>query len=169
MIERQEQLLAEVLQKAVTVVNSIEERYREAAFPFVLQSFINVIPSSNSQGSQTETDSLAATVPRLSPTMSVNEFFHKATPDTHVSRFVCAAYYLLYTGKAEHFTQADILGIYERLREQKPKNPTDVLNQCIKKVYIIDGPSSEKQKCWVITSEGEKYVEGLLSNGKSTS
>ena len=86
-----------------------------------------------------------------------------ASPDTHAGRFVCAAYYLLHTGQAEQFTQADILATYGKLRVKKPQNPADVLNQCIKKVYIIDATPINAQRSWVVTPTGEKYVEELLS------
>ena len=161
MMEEQEKLIREVLQKAVTVVNDIEERYRETAFPFVLQSLMS---DAHSPSLSAEVDTLH-TMPTLSlsPTMSINEFFRKAGPDSHPGRFTCAAYYLLHESKIERFNQADILGLYEKLRIPKPKNPPDVLNQCIRKVHIVDGPlTSDKQKNWVITPDGEKYVEELL-------
>ena len=169
MMEEQEKLLAEVLQKAVTVVSGIEEQYRGAAFPFVLQSLMSVVHLPNSQSIQADKVTELETTLKLPTTMSVNEFFRKTGPDSHPGRFVCAAYYLLHINKVEHFNQADILGIYEKLRIPKPKNPTDVLNQCIRKVHIIDGPlTSDKQKSWVITPNGEKYVEELLSDNTNS-
>jgi hypothetical protein len=168
-MDEQEQFLTEVLEKTVTIVNSVEEQYRQAAFPIILQKLINIneAAASSNQASKAnnpqETQNL-----RLPPGISVNQFFLKAAPDTHTGRFVCAAYYLLHTSKPS-FTQADILEIYGRLRQPKPKNPTDVMNQCIRKAHIIDAPSSgDKQRTWVITPDGEKYVEGLL-NGNTVS
>jgi len=44
------------------------------------------------------------------------------------------------------------------------------MNQCIRKAYIIDAPNiGDKQKHWVITPDGEKYVEGLLHDNASGS
>jgi hypothetical protein len=95
--------------------------------------------------------------------MSVNEFFRMVSPDSHVGRFVCSAYYLLHVRQVEHFSITDILDIYGKLRIKKPVNPTDTLNQCIrKKAHIIDAPVINGQKSWVITQDGEKYVEDLM-------
>ncbi len=167
----QEQLLTEALQRTVQVVDTVEDRYREVAFPIILQALIGLSrKESGSKGSLQETNGYQAPEPMLPPTLSVNEFFRRVNPDTHPARFVTAAYYLLHTGKAEQFTQADILEIYRKLRQPQPKNPTDVMNQCIRKAHIIDAPNAgDKQKHWVITPEGEKYVEGLLHDNTSGS
>lgn len=160
-LSEHEQILVEVLQKAVAVVDTVDVRYREVAFPSVLQALLKVLETAkitqNANGRH---------VPELQlpSNLSVNEFFRKAMPATHLGRFVCAAYYLFHIGKTEHFAQADVLEIYGKLRQSKPKNFSDVMSECIRKAYIIDAPaSSNKQMSWVITQEGEKYVEGLLN------
>lgn len=167
----QEQFLTEALQRAAQVVDAIEDRYREAAFPIILQALIGPFRQENNfKESSQRMDGYQASEPSLPTTLSVNEFFRRINPDTHPARFVTAAYYLLHTGKAEQFTQTDILEIYRKLRQPQPKNPTDVMNQCIRKAQIIDAPSlGDKQKHWVITPEGEKYVEGLLHDNASSS
>lgn len=167
----QEQFLTEALQRAAQVVNTVEDRYREAAFPIILQAFIGLSRKESSyKESGQEMNGYQTSDPSLSPTLSVNEFFRRVAPDSHPARFVTAAYYLLHTGKAQQFTQADILEIYRKLRQPQPKNPTDVMNQCIRKAHIIDAPDiSGKQKQWVITPEGEKFVEGLLRDNTSSS
>lgn len=170
-MNNQEQFLTEALQIAAQVVDTIEDRYREAAFPIILQTIIGLSQKeSGYKGSHQETNGYHASDPLLPPTLSVNEFFRRVNPDTHPARFVTAAYYLLHTGKAEQFTQADILEIYRKLRQPQPKNPTDVMNQSIRKAHIIDAPDiSGKQKQWVITPEGEKFVEGLLRDNTNSS
>jgi len=152
-------------------VDTVDDRYREAAFPIILQVLIGPSRKENGyKGPSQEANGYQASEPSLPPTLSVNEFFRRVNPDTHPARFVTAAYYLLHTGKAEQFTQADILEIYRKLRQPQPRNPTDVMNQCIRKAHIIDGPNAgEKQKHWVITPDGEKYVEGLLHDNASGS
>lgn len=169
-MDDQEQILSEALQKAIQVVDTIEDRYREAAFPIILQVLIGPSQKESSKGSSQEANGYQASEHLLPPTMSVNEFFRRVNPDSHPARFVAAAYYLLHTGKAEQFTQADILEIYRKLRQPQPKNPTDVMNQCIRKAHIIDAPNiGDKQKQWVITPDGEKYMEGLLHDNASGS
>mgnify|MGYP001194581880 CR=1 FL=1 len=169
-MNNQEQFLVEALQMAAQVMDSVEDRYREAAFPIILQALIGPSPKeSDYKGSRQEANGYQAPELLLPPTLSVNEFFRRVNPDTHPARFVTAAYYLLHTGKAEQFTQADILEIYRKLRQPQPKNPTDVMNQCIRKAHIIDSPNAgDKQKHWVITPEGEKYVEGLLHDASGS-
>ena len=169
-MNEQEQFVSEALQKTSQIVEAIEDRYREAAFPIILQAFIGVpeVQSiANSNGSNRETRKTQTTDSSTPLTMSVNEFFRRANPDTHPARFVTAAYYLLHAGNAEEFNQADILEIYRKLRQPQPKNPTDVMNQCIRKAYIIDALGKDKQKCWAITPDGERYVEGLLNDNNS--
>ena len=164
-----EQFLSEALQKAVQVVATIEGKYQEAALPIILQ---NLIDSSSRLDSHQESQQATKEYGEehsLPPTLSANEFFRRVNANTHPARFVTAAYYLLHTGKAEHFSYTDISEIYRKLRQPQPKNPTDVMNQCIKKAYIIDAPdASDKQKSWVITPDGEKFVEGLLHDSAST-
>jgi hypothetical protein len=166
----QEHFLTEALQKAVQIVSTVEDRYQEVAFPIVLQAIIGYSGKQEiTKGPRQETNGYQVE-PSLPPTLSVNAFFRRANPDSHPARFVTAAYYLLHTGKAEKFTQADILDTYRKLRQPQPKNPTDVVNQCIRKAYIIDAPDgSDKQRHWVITPDGEKFVEDLLhDNGNSS-
>ncbi len=165
--DEHEKVLTETLGKAVAIVSAVDERYRDAAFPIILQALVRD-SRINDRNVQTAGQQQAEDT-KLHPNMSVNEFFRKAKPDTHPAHFVCAGYYLLHTGKAEQFTIPDILEIYGKLREPKPKNPSDVMNQCIRKAYIIDGQATvDKQKTWVITSEGDNFVEGLLSDNTSS-
>jgi hypothetical protein len=166
-MNNQEQFLLETLQKAVQVVDTVEDRYREAAFPIILQALIQA-ENSNRGGASQETNGYQVSDRSLPPALSVNEFFRRVNPDSHPARFVTAAYYLLHTGKAEHFTQVDVLEIYRKLRQPTPKNPTDVMNQCIRKAHIIEASdNTNRQKYWVITPDGEKFVEGLLHGSTS--
>jgi hypothetical protein len=170
-MNNQKQFLTEALQITAQVVDTVEDRYREVAFPIILQALIEPFRKEDGhKGSNQEINGNHTSEPLLPPTLSVNEFFRRVNPDTHPARFVTAAYYLLHTGKAEQFTQADILEIYRRLRHPLPKNPTDVMNQCIRKAHIIDAPDiGGRQKQWVITPEGEKFVEGLLRDNTNSS
>jgi hypothetical protein len=164
-----EESLTETLGKVIKIINTVDDRYRDAAFPIILQALVE--PSRTR-----EVDIQAARHPqtteehKLLPGMTVNEFFRKAKPSTHLARFICVGYYLLHSGKSEQFTIGDILEIYGKLRVPKPKNPSDVMSQCVKKAYIVDGEATgDKQKMWVITPEGEKFVEGLLNDNSTNS
>jgi hypothetical protein len=158
--------IGEALKEASQLVEDLDERYREQAFPIILRGLID--------GSLTTKASLLsvpgqngvvlqpARVTHLPPHLSVNEFFHTVNPTTHVGRFVCAAYYLLHVKQVEHFSMTDILEIYGKLRIKKPENTSDTLKQCIRKAHIIDAPTMNGQKSWVITPEGERYIEELM-------
>lgn len=167
-----EPFLLEALKETENIVSKVEERYRDAAFPVILQSILKGLqPTStpvilddiqdNKQNPQTL---------KLPSNLSVNEFFRKAAPDSHPIRFVCGAYYLLNTGKTGQFTTSDILDIYIKLRQPKPANPADVINKCIRKAHFTDAPSLVNgQKSWVITPEGERYVEEELLHENTNS
>lgn len=170
-MSEQEQFISEALQKTMQIVETVENRYREVAFPIILQAFIGVsgVQSiSDFNGSNREARKPQTTDSSTPLTMSVNEFFRRVNPDSHPARFVTSAYYLFHTGNTEEFNQADILEIYRKLRQPTPKNPTDVMNQCIRKAYIVDAPGKDKQKCWSITPDGERYVEGLLNDNSNS-
>lgn len=166
-MDEHERLLSEALQTTVTLVEGVDEKYRQAAFPVILETLIKASEKGSGRTTSTHhTQAQATSGVKIQANMAVNEFFAIAAPDTHTARFACAAYYLLYSGKAEEFSVADILTIYGKLRLTKPKNASDVLADCIKKAYFTDGPStSAKLKTYVITPGGEKFVEGFL-NGK---
>ena len=174
-MESQEQFLIDALHKATRIVTEVDEVYRLAAFPLILKSLINM-NDLNGNGDKisiqrhNQNIEVNETVGEyITPNISVNAFFNKAKPESHPARFVCAAYYLLHSGKAEHFTQTDIVETYGKLRIPKPKNTSDVISQCIRKVHIIDGPlSPDKQKTWVITPDGEKFVEELLNDNANS-
>lgn len=166
MADENEKVLTETLERAVTIVSTVDERYRDAAFPIILQSLVGAL--TNSSHTSKTFGQRQPEVSKLPSNVSVNEFFRKAKPDTHVARFVCAAYYLLHASNIEQFTITEIMELYGKLREPKPKNSSDVMSQCIKKTYIIDGHTAgDKQKTWVITPEGEKFVEGFLNDNTS--
>ena len=159
------EFIGEALKEASKLVENLHEKYQEQAFPIVLRGLLDggvakssalVLAGQKGEAQQIE----KATA--LPPHLSVNAFFQMANPDSHVGRFVCGAYYLLHVGQVEQFSIADILEIYGKLRIKKPQNPSDTLNQCIRKVHIIDAPVMNGQKSWVITPEGEKYVEELM-------
>src|SRR5262249_45841222 len=131
------EFISEALQEASRLVENLSEKDREQAFPIVLRSLLDGGFAVNSSSPKvTKHD---AEIPRserpayLTPQISVNEFFRMANPGSHVGRFVCAAYYLLHVEQVEHFSMVDILDIYGKLRIKKPVNPTDTLNQCIRK------------------------------------
>jgi hypothetical protein len=166
-ISDQVEFISEALKETTRLVEDLNERYREYAFPIVLRGLMDgsfatkapllPLPGQNGDVSQ------SARATHLPPHLSVNEFFRTVNPTSHVGRFVCAAYYLLHVGQIEHFSMVDILEIYGKLRIKKPQNTTDTLVQGIRKAHIIDAPAVNGQKSWVITPNGEKYVEELLN------
>jgi len=165
------EFISAALREASELVESLNEKYREQAFPIVLRGLIDGSFSAKTASSSVALDQRIGTSQSSTPPLhqlSVNEFFRMVNPASHVGRFVCAAYYLLQYQQVEHFSMVDILNIYQSLRAKKPQNPTDTLNQCIRKAHIIDTPSKNGQKGWVITPEGERYVEELIHASAST-
>src|SRR5260370_35473738 len=124
-MNEQEQFLTEALQKAVQVVDTVEDRYREAAFPIILQTLIESSHKENGyKGSSQEANGYQAPEPSLPPTLSGTEFFRRVNPDSNPARFVTAPYYQLHTGKAEQFTQAAILERNRKVLQPSPKTPS---------------------------------------------
>jgi hypothetical protein len=166
-MDEHERVLSEALKTTITLVEGVDEKYRQAAFPVILE---NLIKASGREAAGTTTTSNAQGQARsgvkIQTNMSISEFFADAAADTHTARFACAAYYLLHSGKTEEFSVADILTAYGKVRLGKPKNASDVLADCIKKGYFTDGPnSSAKLKTYAITPGGEKFVEGFYGKG----
>jgi hypothetical protein len=170
-MEEREQILSEMLQKAVQVVDTVDNRYREVAFPIVLQNLLETLKHPvNLSGIASASEDNQYSKSSLPSTLSVNEFFDRVSPNSHPARLVTAAYYLLHGGKTEQFTREDIIETYHKLRQAAPKNLADIVYKCIRNAYIIDAPGgSDKQRKWIITPKGEKYVEGLMHDHTSSS
>ena len=162
-----EQQLIEVLHKASELVQDLPENLQPAAFNKVFDFLVGgsivspQVKNSTSPIFSTNNGAVSSTLPA---NLTVGEFLKKVAVDSHNARFVAIAYYLLHTGKATQFNIADVLEIYGKLREPKPKNPADVINQCIRKTHITDASTtSEKGKSWCITPSGEEFVEELMA------
>jgi len=166
-VER-ELFLENALQKAVGIVETVEECYREAAFPIIFEYLVRRDAISSVDSSFPNSgNSSPNSQKKLSSNLSVNEFFQKAKPHTQIDEVVCIAYYLFHVGNVEEFSYTEVREIFGRkLRRKEPKNLTDVVNKCIKSAYIIEtSTSTNGQRRLVITQMGEQYVESLLEGG----
>jgi hypothetical protein len=81
-------------------------------------------------------------------------------PKTHTDRGLLIAYYSYKKGDEMGVTVKEIEEAYRQVRQQRPRNLSDVIASCVKQGRMIE--SSERKsgaKSWVPTLTGERYVE----------
>jgi hypothetical protein len=168
LLEGRESLAKDALNKAVVLIETLDDRYRESMLPLVFQYLISnsnevVVSNANSQTQSEEEPTGIGPERKLQSNLSVNEFFKMADPKTQIDSVICAAYYLFHNKGIENFGYPELRDIFARLRIKGPQNLTDVVNKCIKSACIIEAPDSTNgQRQLVITPIGESLVEGLL-------
>lgn len=152
----QDRFMAAVVE-AQMLVGEVEDVYRVAAFQVALSHILR---------SQTEqTLRVMSTASSLSAQVSFEEFAARLPRSaSHNDRFVAVAYYLAQSGVAAFRANEILEDYYPRARwVQRPRNASDVANQCAKKAYFeLTGIDDKGMKLWRITRTGVKYVETLL-------
>jgi hypothetical protein len=95
----------------------------------------------------------------VSPGETFGELAAARQPTTHVNRVILFAYHSLHSGHRKGVTIKEIEEAYRQIRERKPQNIPDVIAQCSRRGFLVEGERKEGAKAWVITSRGEGYVE----------
>lgn len=151
---------------AQAMVSAVEEPYRVAAFQVALSLILGSrVPIVEGIGySEVATQ-------RATP-MSFEEFAARLpkTLTSHNDRFVAVAYYLDRHSQAQVFRANEIADeFYKRVHWPRPKNASDVANQCAKKGhYQLEGMDEKGVKCWRITRLGVEHIEKLLQGNSET-
>src|SRR5260370_42694783 len=102
-VER-ELFLENALQKAVAIVETVEECYREVALPIVFEYLIRRDATHNTSSPfQNSENNSSNSQKKLSPNLSVNEFFQMVKPQIQIDEIVCIAYYLFHVSNLEEF------------------------------------------------------------------
>lgn len=162
----------ESLKEITAIAENQPEKYQLVTYEKLLDKLLagNLVQHSQVGTQQTSAENSSGSERKLAPNLIVNEFFKKVAPKSHSARFVTAAYYFYHTGKSDFFTVADVLDVYGKLREMKPRNPSDIMADCIKRVLVVEAEAtSDRGKTWMITPTGEAYVEEMLrENGHSS-
>jgi hypothetical protein len=95
---------------------------------------------------------------------SAAQFFKKISPKSDVDRALAAAYYLEVIKKVESFTTTEIRDtIRKEAKTNPPKNPSDVVNQNIKKGLMMTAGNKEGKMAYVLTTDGVEAIETLLA------
>jgi len=99
---------------------------------------------------------------------NLTDLFAQKKPASHPDTALTIAYFMHFKGDGD-FNVEDLLKAYSQLLIPKPKNPTDVINQNIRKRFIdkVNKQKNSKQ-AYHITKYGIDYVNNNFA-GKSRS
>lgn len=96
-------------------------------------------------------------VPR--ETADLRAFIEWVDPSTHIEHVVTIGYHLEIQQGHENFTVEDIKEGYRTCKIQKPANTSDVLANAEKHSWLMRDGKDEHYQLWMLTREGEQYVE----------
>jgi len=97
-----------------------------------------------------------------SKSLSPSQLFTKINPRTNIDRTLVAGYYLENHTKVESFTASEIRDVIKGAKRTPPTNPNDAINKNIRKGYIMAAGDKDGKSAFVLTSDGEEVIEGLL-------
>lgn len=145
--------IRELVSRAEAITRDVDDPYRTVAFRVVLEKLL----AGDAPG-----DHPAALKARgIAVPGTVSEFLAAAAPRNHVETAVLVAYFMWRSGDGAGMTIEELVGSYAQARLKRPKNPSDVLAQAIRKGYLLEAPQKKDgKKAWLITQTGEAYVEG---------
>jgi len=98
-------------------------------------------------------------------TNSMRDFVEKINPSNHEERSLAIAYYIEHFNGRENFTMKDIEDGYRDCK-QKPYSNMSMLKNRLKneKEWIMQYDEDEGVKTWVLTADGEDYIEEVLED-----
>jgi hypothetical protein len=137
------------IDSAMAITTDLEEPFRSIAFRVVLER----------QLEQHEPSLEAKPGGAVRPGETLPELAAARQPTTHVNRVILIAYHSLHSGDLNGVTTKEIEEAYRQMRERKPQNIPDVIAQCSRRGFLVEGQPKDGAKTWVITSRGEGYVE----------
>lgn len=92
-------------------------------------------------------------------TADLRSFVEEVGPSTHVERAVVIGYYLEKHQDYSNFIIEDIEEGYRTCKVQKPANLSDSLANAEKNGWLMRDGKSDRFQLWILTGEGEEYVE----------
>ena len=123
-------------------------------------------PSLQSQRSIPQGQSVALPASELPKGMSIAQFMKKFSLKSDVDRALFAGYYLEHYQSADRFTAGEIRDTIKAAKVSPPTNTSHVINQNIKKGYMMTAGDKDKLMAFVLTSDGEQVVEELFGKGE---
>ena len=95
--------------------------------------------------------------------ISAAQFFKKVKARSAVDRVLAAGYYLEVLCNMESFTASEIRDtIQKKAKTQPPTNPSDLINNNIKKGYMMSAGDKDGKMAFVLTSDGEEFIKSSL-------
>ena len=89
--------------------------------------------------------------------LSPKEFLIEKASQTDIERVACLAYYLTHYRDVQYFKTIDINSLNTEAAHRKLSNPTNTMNNAIKKGFLVPAPKKQKQ----LSALGEQYVNAL--------
>ena len=83
---------------------------------------------------------------------------------SHTDKFVVVASYLFDHDHQQKFDTEDILGIYSKVRWEKPTNPADTMARAAKKLFFAEAEEDKSDKglkLWQLTNTGYSHYQQL--------
>jgi hypothetical protein len=110
--------------------------------------------------------------PIASPALKVKktspaQFFKKCNPKTDNDRVLVAGFYLEQVKNFQSFTAAEVRDQVKEAKRNPPKNVNDSINQNVRKGLLMSAGDRDNKIAFVLTSDGEEYVDGMLKGGNA--
>jgi hypothetical protein len=84
---------------------------------------------------------------------------------TETQKVLALGYFLEYMENMESFNVNDLETAFRSAKERLPKNMNDAVNKNIARGFLMDAAGKkDAKKAWCLTSTGEKYLGGELTN-----
>jgi len=157
--------LKSIVDQAQEAVQDVEdESLKKIAFQKVLDTLLNPVQTTPPPGS-----SLGQVQKQTQDTTmgdNLSEFFTQKGPKSHPDMVLTFAHFFHYKGGGD-FNVGDVISAYKKVLIPAPKNPTDIINQNIRKGFINkQDRQKDSKQAYQITKYGIDYVNNNYT-GKS--
>jgi len=149
--------LKQAVKEAQSAVEDItEDSLKKIAFQKILDKLLNNFGNSSSQ---TENITNKKSLEKPNTIGDISEFIYDNNLKSNTDIVIAIAYYYHYQNNA-HFTVNDVIKTYKKVLIPLPKNPTDIINQNIKKGLVSKQDEKiEKRQAYHVTRKGIEYVD----------
>ena len=161
--------LKSIVDKAQQAVKDVkDESLKKIAFQKILDVLLitgqTAAPTHTAQYGQREVSHASTLITTSQGNLS--EFFSEKGPKSHPDITLTFAYYFHYKGDGD-FNVEDIIQAYKKVLVPPPKNPTDIINQNIRKGFLNkQDKQKDSKQAYHITKYGIEFIDNNFS-GKS--
>ncbi|MEO6971005.1 MAG: hypothetical protein ABI217_08940 [Chthoniobacterales bacterium] len=135
-----------------------------------IKNFLAHAPLASKTGSSssatTEGSGIETRAERQGRPQSPAQFFKLCSPQTDNARTLVAAYFLEKFRSAENFTAGELREVIREAKVPSPRNPSDAVNQNIRKGLLMTAGDKNNKMAFVLTSDGEAAVEDMQHKSK---